>query len=1214
LEKSEQPQKNFGRTGARRPAFGRTLLGLLCFAFAAGIFVPDHAVKAAPGFVQGNDVTNFTNSDPPVTFSNSVLAGDVIAVGIDWGISHTLNSITASCVSGNFTLLDNPTVYPSNTNAAQGYAVVATSGPCTVTGHLSGADSGTIAVHEISGVNTVSPLDGHAMQYQNSPFSANAASSGNITTTQGGDYIFGASFDAGGGNIVYAVGTGYTKRISDLSHVTTEDGIQPAAGAIAATFTVISPAFGHTLTGIMAFRALSGIQASNRSDILSDSRPSATSNHTIAFTINNSIVGSSVSGSSILSLALDPNFTIGSGMTCGDVDVATGSQFNFNYPGCQATATAWGFSATGSVIFLIPPTDTAVHVASGTKITIKIGSNATVGQQGQNWITNPAIIGTYAVSVGGTFGGSGSMLVAIGAQPQSSSSNVISFVQANSGGCSSCTSTTIPFTSNNAAGNLIVIGFAYSDAVSVVSVTDTKGNVYIRASEVHSVAGNQFDDIYYAKNISGGANSVTMNLSGSSSFLESYIHEYSGLDIVSPLDAASGNTNTGSGTIDSGPAATNFTNELIFGYGEGNTLTAGTGFTARLTYHNNLTEDKIVSAAGSYSASAGNSGGVWLMQMATFRAAGYVPAVTVQATVAESLAFTVAGSGISFVQENPGSCNPCSSTTVPFGSNNTAGNLSVVAINFVDTASLLSVTDTQGNVYVRASGIHNAAGSALAYIYYAKNIKGGANSVTVTLNSSVILEVIVHEYSGLDTVSPLDVTASSSGVSSSLDSGPATTNFANELIFGWGPNGGSGPTAGAGFTARSTSTGDITEDKVVSAIGTYDATATLNGGGNWEMQMATFKAAIQCTADDSATVNGINTTATAVPFGIIAPNTFYQGCQDLTVSTNAGNGYSVTVQESSAFQTADGRFTIPDTTCDAGDCTVATATTWVTPTNNGFGHTCKNQSGSDCNPTYGNGKKFKPVPQIPTGTSPSQISFVQGNAGTCSSCTPTTIPFMTNNTAGNLIVVAFDYANTVSLTSVTDTQGNVYVRAEPEMLQGGVFSDIFYAKNIKGGANSVTVTLSGSAFLEVFIHEYSGLDTVSPLDVTASSTGSGTNVDSGPATTNFANELIFGHSVMNQVTAPGSGFTARSTLNGDLTEDKIVSAIGTYDATASNLSGSWSMQLAAFRASNTPVSLMSNTGTVTNSTGRVKYRLSAGSGQPAGTYTTVITYTIYAAY
>jgi hypothetical protein len=64
-------------------------------------------------------------------------------------------------------------------------------------------------------------------------------------------------------------------------------------------------------------------QVSSRSDTLSDSRPSATSNHTIAFTVNESILGSSVSGSSTLTVALPAGFTISAGMDCGDVDAAT---------------------------------------------------------------------------------------------------------------------------------------------------------------------------------------------------------------------------------------------------------------------------------------------------------------------------------------------------------------------------------------------------------------------------------------------------------------------------------------------------------------------------------------------------------------------------------------------------------------------------------------------------------------------------------------------------------------------------------------------------------------------------------------------------------------------------------------------------------------------------------------------------------------------------
>jgi hypothetical protein len=119
-------------------------------------------------------------------------------------------------------------------------------------------------------------------------------------------------------------------------------------------------------------------------------------------------------------------------------------------------------------------------------------------------------------------------------------------------------------------------------------------------------------------------------------------------------------------------------------------------------------------------------------------------------------------------------------------------------------------------------------------------------------------------------------------------------------------------------------------------------------------------AAINCTADDGATVTAIGTSPTTVPFGTVSLNTFYIGCQDLVVSTNAGNGYSLTVQESSAMKTADGRFTIPDTTCDAGTCSESAAATWTDAAKNGLGHTCFNQDNNhDCDSSYSSGTKFR---------------------------------------------------------------------------------------------------------------------------------------------------------------------------------------------------------------------------------------------------------------
>ncbi len=52
---------------------------------------------------------------------------------------------------------------------------------------------------------------------------------------------------------------------------------------------------------------------------------------------------------------------------------------------------------------------------------------------------------------------------------------------------------------------------------------------------------------------------------------------------------------------------------------------------------------------------------------------------------------------------------------------------------------------------------------------------------------------------------------------------------------------------------------------------------------------------------------------------------------------------------------------------------------------------------------------------------------------------------------------------------------------------------IYYAKNIAGGSNTVTVTFNQAAtFVDVRVLEYSGLDTASPLDVTAGAAGTGT--------------------------------------------------------------------------------------------------------------------------
>jgi hypothetical protein len=173
------------------------------------------------------------------------------------------------------------------------------------------------------------------------------------------------------------------------------------------------------------------------------------------------------------------------------------------------------------------------------------------------------------------------------------------------------------------------------------------------------------------------------------------------------------------------------------------------------------------------------------------------------------------------------------------------------------------------------------------------------------------------------------------------------------------------------------------------------------------------------------------------------------------------------------------------------------------------------------------------------------------------------------------VVVLGWFDTTSSITSVNDTKGNVYVLAiGPTSLSGAGSQAIFYAKNIAsapGGGNTVTVTFSAAVpYPDIRILEYSGIDTSSPVDVTAAAAGSSGTSASGVATTTTANDLILGANyVATGTSGPGSGFTRRilTSPDGDLVEDEIVSVASSYNATASLTSpGAWIMQMVAFRA------------------------------------------------
>lgn len=92
----------------------------------------------------------------------------------------------------------------------------------------------------------------------------------------------------------------------------------------------------------------------------------------------------------------------------------------------------------------------------------------------------------------------------------------------------------------------------------------------------------------------------------------------------------------------------------------------------------------------------------------------------------------------------------------------------------------------------------------------------------------------------------------------------------------------------------------------------------------------------------------ITTTATAVPFGVLALDTFKVGSQKITVSTNAVSGYAVTAIENERLSNLAGSPSyIPNTTCDTGGCTNTTSAAWATAASHaGFGYTVAILSGT----------------------------------------------------------------------------------------------------------------------------------------------------------------------------------------------------------------------------------------------------------------------------
>lgn len=189
----------------------------------------------------------------------------------------------------------------------------------------------------------------------------------------------------------------------------------------------------------------------------------------------------------------------------------------------------------------------------------------------------------------------------------------------------------LAYSSNVTAGNLLIVLAGSLDLAggATFAVSDTQGNAYSSLALVDGNPAGGRAQIFFAIAKATGANSVTLTTASATPQLA--IHEFSG--VSSTLDAS--HSAAGAGTSqDSGPAATAFPSELLFGFslhvmtGSGS-VTVGAGWTQAENLINApniggiLTEFQTVSATGTFNATSTSSGGKgfsdqWLAEIATF--------------------------------------------------------------------------------------------------------------------------------------------------------------------------------------------------------------------------------------------------------------------------------------------------------------------------------------------------------------------------------------------------------------------------------------------------------------------------------------------------------------------------------------------------------------------------------------------------------------------
>jgi hypothetical protein len=544
---------------------------------------------------------------------------DVTAGAI--GNSATASSGAATTTVANELIFGANTVATSNSGAGSGFTsriitspdsdlaedkVVTTTGSNSATATLGASGPWVMQMVTFSGVSTPAPTVSNV-----SPNNGPAAGGTSVTIT-GTNFASGATVTFGG-----AAATNVS-----VTNSTTMTAKTPAGSGGAVTVTVTfngrsgSLANGFTYTAVPAVSSVSpngGPTGGGTAVTITGANFAAGASVTFG---NTAATNVNVTNSTTIT-AITPAGSAGAVTVTVAVNGQSGSLANgFTY-------------TTAPVVSSVSPNNGPI--AGGTGVTIT-GTNFTAGATvtfGGTAATNVVVVNSTSITATTPAHAAGAVTVTVTVGGQSGNLTngftynapaTASFAQVAAATPQVPTQVvTVTYPGAQAIGNLNVVVVGWNDTISTVqSVKDSAGNNYNLAIGPTTGTGLR-QSIYYAASIVGGSNTVTVTFNQAAAYPDIRILEYRGVSTLDVTAGASGN----SGTANSGAATTTAANELIFGADTVATASkAGTGFTSRIitSPDSDLAEDKVVTAAGSNSATASvTSAGPWVMQMVTFK-------------------------------------------------------------------------------------------------------------------------------------------------------------------------------------------------------------------------------------------------------------------------------------------------------------------------------------------------------------------------------------------------------------------------------------------------------------------------------------------------------------------------------------------------------------------------------------------------------------------